>query len=283
MHFFRFTSSVTPPPDLPEAAFWFIVQEDRVLVQPAGDAASPPWVNDPINLGLITLQRHYMGFVEDGAGQKTHCYAAEIAADASLPPGFVADGLRQLYPLLGEQGFRLAGAAVQLVEWARTHRFCGRCGAEMEMASGERAMKCPTCGLSSYPRLSPAVITAVVRRDGNQPRILLARNHRFPAGRYSVVAGFVEPGESLEECVQREVTEEVGVQVTNLRYFGSQPWPFPHSLMVGFTADYAGGEITLEEAEIADAQWFAADNLPQLPPKLSIARRLIDWFVEQNS
>ena len=236
---------------------------------------------DPLDLELITLQRHYLGRGENGAGQWAHCYAAEIAPDASIPSPVVADGLRQLYPLLGEQGFKLAGAAVQLVEWGRTHRFCGRCGARMEMAVGERAMKCPACGLASYPRLSPAVITAVVRRDGDQPRILLARNHRFPAGRYSVIAGFVEPGESLEECVQREVTEEVGVQVTNLRYFGSQPWPFPHSLMVGFTADYAGGEIALEEAEIADAQWFTADNLPQLPPKMSIARQLIDWFVER--
>jgi NAD+ diphosphatase len=143
-------------------------------------------------------------------------------------------------------------------------------------------MRCPACGLSSYPRLAPAIIIAVVRRTDNGPRLLLARNHRFPPGRYSVVAGFVEPGESLEECAEREVLEEVGIRIANLRYFGSQPWPFPHSLMVAFTAEYAGGAITLDGSEIADAGWFAADALPQLPPRMSIARRLIDWFAAEH-
>ena len=127
------------------------------------------------------------------------------------------------------------------------------------------------------------MIVAVTRtgEDGVE-QILLARNHRFPNGRYSVIAGFVEPGESLEDCVRREVCEEVGVEVDEIRYFGSQPWPFPNSLMVGFTARYTGGAIRLEELEIADAQWFTADSLPQVPPKISIARQLIDWFVAQH-
>ena len=119
----------------------------------------------------------------------------------------------------------------------------------------------------------------MVRRDDDGDRILLARNHRFPPGRYSVVAGFVEPGESLEECAQREVLEEVGIRIKNIRYFKSQPWPFPNSLMIGFTAEYDEGEIKLEESEIADAGWFSADNFPSLPPKMTIARKLIDWFV----
>jgi NAD+ diphosphatase len=126
--------------------------------------------------------------------------------------------------------------------------------------------------LSSYPRIAPAIIVAVTRQDTDGPRILLARNHRFPAGRYSVVAGFVEAGETLEECVRREVAEETGVQVANIRYFGNQPWPFPNSLMIGFTAEYAGGEIVFGDHEIADAQWFAPDALPLVPPKISIAR-----------
>ena len=126
------------------------------------------------------------------------------------------------------------------------------------------------------------MIVAITRQGERGEQILLARNHRFPAGRYSVVAGFVEVGETLEECVRREVFEEVGVQLTNLRYFGSQPWPFPHSLMIGFTAEHASGEIRLEESEIAEARWFGADELPQVPPKASIARRLIDAFVERN-
>jgi NAD+ diphosphatase len=133
--------------------------------------------------------------------------------------------------------------------------------------------------LTNYPRLAPAVIVAVERDD----QLLLANNARFPRGFYSVLAGFVEAGESLEQTVAREIKEEVGITVSDIRYFGSQPWPFPHSLMIAFQAKYADGEFVLEEAEIADAGWFSADNLPQLPPPLSIARRLIDDFVRRNS
>ena len=168
---------------------------------------------------------------------------------------------------------------MQIVAWDRTHQFCGRCATPTETLTNQRARRCPACGLTSYPRISPAIIIAVIRRDAHGARILLARNHRFPAGRYSVLAGFVEPGESLEECAQREVLEEVGIRIKNIRYFKSQPWPFPNSLMIGFTAEYDEGEIKLEESEIADAGWFAADNLPQLPPRMTIARKLIDWFV----
>ncbi len=166
-----------------------------------------------------------------------------------------------------------------MVAWDRTHRFCGQCGAPTEDEPHERAKRCPACGLIGYPRLSPAIIIAVVRKTDQGDRLLLARNHRFPTGRYSVIAGFVEPGETLEECAQREVCEEVGIRIRNVRYFGSQPWPFPNSLMIAFTAEYAGGEITLEESEIAEAGWFAAGALPDIPPRMSISRRLIDWFV----
>src|SRR5690606_32955256 len=141
----------------------------------------------------------------------------------------------------------LAGRAVQIVDWDRTHQFCGRCGSPMERLDNERAKKCPACGLSNYPRLSPAIIIAVTRRINGQNRLLLARNHRFPPDRYSVIAGFVEPGESLEDCARREVQEEVGIQIQNIRYFGSQAWPFPNSLMLGFTAEYAGGDIVVAE------------------------------------
>jgi NAD+ diphosphatase len=165
------------------------------------------------------------------------------------------------------------------MEWDRTHQFCGRCGAPMERVPNERAKKCTVCGLTNYPRLSPAIIIAVTRMIEGEKRILLARNHRFPAGRYSVLAGFVEPGESLEECAAREVMEEVGIEIGNIRYFGSQPWPFPNSLMLGFTADYQVGDFHLEDAEIAEAGWFSANNLPNLPQKPSIARQLIDAFV----
>jgi NAD+ diphosphatase len=172
--------------------------------------------------------------------------------------------------------FSLAGRAIQIVNWNQTHQFCGRCGTRTDDKLDERAKICPKCGLISFPLLSPAIIVAVVQGS----RILLAHANHFPDGFYSVLAGFVEPGETLEECVQREVQEEVGLQLKNIRYFGSQPWPFPHSLMIAFTAEYAGGQITTDGMEIRDAGWFTAHDLPLIPGKISIARRLIDWFVE---
>jgi NAD+ diphosphatase len=279
----RFTSRVEPPEDLHEPAYWFAFQGDKLCARPNGHKAEVPQAADLAQLGLMPRRQLYLGYLEDGDARRTHCYCAEVSADAALPAGLIADGLRQLYPQLDELSFGLAGRAVQILTWDRTHAFCGQCGVATEALAHERAKHCPQCGLISYPRLSPAIIIAVIRRAADGERILLARNHRFPAGRYSVIAGYVEPGESLEECAQREVGEEVGIRIKDIRYFGSQPWPFPNSLMIGFTAEYDGGEFALEEAEIADAGWFAVDALPSLPPKMSIARRLIDWFVGQNT
>jgi NAD+ diphosphatase len=165
-----------------------------------------------------------------------------------------------------------------LVHWNRNHHYCGRCAGLTETKPDERARVCPQCGLINYPRLSPAVIVAVLKDH----QILLAHSQRFPTKFYSVLAGFVEPGETLEACVKREVLEEVGIIVKNIRYFGSQPWPFPDSLMVGFTAEYGGGDIRIDPSEITDARWYAASELPPIPPKISIARRLIDWFLQQE-
>jgi NAD+ diphosphatase len=184
-------------------------------------------------------------------------------------------GLRRLWGMLDEAAWKLAGRAAQIVEWDREHRYCGRCGAETARKPGELARVCLRCGLHHFPRISPAVIVRIERGD----EILLARSPHFAPGVYSTVAGFVEPGESLEQTVAREVREEVGVEVTNVRYFGSQPWPFPHSLMIGFVADWASGEIRLQEEEIEDAGWFRVGSLPGLPSRLSIARALIDDFI----
>jgi NAD+ diphosphatase len=186
--------------------------------------------------------------------------------------------LRQVYGLLEEDLFVLGGRAVQIVEWDRTHQYCGRCGSRTHTKETERAKVCPQCGLHNFPRLSPAIIVAVERGD----EILLARSAHFPQGMFSVLAGFVEPGETIEECVVREVKEEVGITVGNIRYFGSQPWPFPHSLMLGFTAEYVAGELKLDPTEIAEAGWFRADALPSIPGRISIAGRLIKWFVEKS-
>jgi len=273
-----FIASTAEPEGDRGPAYWFIFQEDRLLAWQRGEAAELPRAADASDLGLTPLRQLYLGHLHDDDGGRTECYCAEIAPNAALPAGMIAEGLRQIYPRLDEATFALAGRAVQIVAWDRTHRFCGQCGAQVVPLEHERAKRCPECGLVNYPRLSPAIIIAVVRDAGHERRILLARNHRFPPGRYSVLAGYVEPGESLEECARREVCEETGISIRDLRYFGSQPWPFPNSLMIGFTADYDDGEITLEESELADARWFGADALPELPPKMTIARRLIDWF-----
>ncbi|MBI2381926.1 MAG: NAD(+) diphosphatase [Gammaproteobacteria bacterium] len=201
-------------------------------------------------------------------------YWAHAWPHAVLPaPDYQLHGLRALLGRLPSELWALAGRAYQLVEWERTHRFCGACGKTTRRhESGEFAMVCSGCGHTAYPRISPATITVITR--GRE--ILLARNARSANGFFACIAGFVEAGESLEDCVRREVREEVGLEVGPMRYFGSQPWPFPHQLMLGFIAEYAGGELKLQEDEIAEAGWFTADNLPPLPPKVSIARQLID-------
>jgi len=198
-----------------------------------------------------------------------HCWAEDVTAGEEAD--FV--DLFQLWGRVDETRWRLAGRAVQLVEWGRTHRYCGRCGTPTEPATGERARRCPACGLLAFPRLAPAVIVLVERSDG---RALLARNVNFPGTMFSCLAGFVEPGETLEDAVRREVAEEVGVELGAVRYWGSQPWPFPHSLMIGFVAEWASGEIVCQADEIAEARWFTPDELPDIPPGISIARRLID-------
>lgn len=172
----------------------------------------------------------------------------------------------------------LLSYASQIVTWAEDHRFCGRCGRPQQPAPDERAMCCDHCGTRQYPRLSPSMIVLVSRED----QVLLARSPRFAPGVYSTLAGFVEPGESVEQCVLREVREEVGLEIRNLRYQGSQSWPFPHSLMLGFHADYAAGEIVPQPEEIEDARWFALDALPPLPKPGSISRYLIDLYLARR-
>lgn len=276
---YTFHSAVTPPGESHTSAHWFVFQESNLLVRSAGERAEVLSAAREDELGLPLLRRQYLGHLHLADQPPIHCYSAEADPAAPLPDGVSAEGLRQLYTRLAEPFFQIAGRAVQIVDWDRTHQFCGRCGGPMDSLPTERAKKCPVCGLTNFPRLSPAIIIAVVRHTEAGPKLLLARNHRFPAGRYSVIAGFVEPGESLEECAQREVMEEVGIAIKNIQYIASQPWPFPNSLMLGFSAEYAGGDFVLEEAEIAEAGWFAPDALPQLPPPISIARRLIDRFV----
>jgi NAD+ diphosphatase len=253
---------------------WYVVRDSDLLTTSTGSIPTGPVA--PALIGEIDAEALFLGLL-DGA----RCWAIGVRADPGEPGG--ADGagatpawvpLMALGSSLAVDDWTAAGRAVQLVEWARTSRYCGRCGTATEMAIGERAVRCPACGLLAYPRLAPAVIVLIRRGD----QVLLARNGRFRGRMFSTVAGFVEPGETLEEAVHREVAEEVGVRLSEVRYIASQPWPFPHSLMLGFEADWASGEIVVDGEEIVEAAWFGRDNLPPIPPPLSIARRLIDGW-----
>ncbi len=261
--------------DLNQPAWWFAFMGNKLLVRkPVQDGSlyDIPFVSSLAELDLHPIRIQPLGRLD-----QQPCYAAELPPETIAPAGMTVLGLRELYGSLAEDLFAIAGRAVQIVEWDRTHQYCGCCATPTIQLPQERAKRCPNCGLVNYPRLSPAVIVLISKGE----EILLARAPRFPADMYSILAGFVEPGESLEETIVREVQEEVGVEVADIRYFGSQPWPYPNSLMIGFTATYTGGEITIEPKELEDAGWFHRHNLPPLPPRLSIARRMIDWFVEQ--
>ena len=219
---------------------------------------------------------HVPATVQLPSGGLVHTFG--FPDDFVAPEGYRLEGLRRAYHCLPLEHFRAAGTARQKVEWYRSHRHCSRCGAPTLPHDAHEAMACPACGQLHFPRLAPAVIVLVQRGE----QALLGRSPRFAPGVYSTLAGFVEPGETLEECVHREIAEEVGVTVTNLRYFGSQPHPFPHSLMVGFVADWASGEIRIDDDEIEDARWFTANELPELPHPMSIARALIEDFVRRT-
>jgi NAD+ diphosphatase len=201
------------------------------------------------------------------------CFALDGGSELGEPVA-----LRQLFGVLSDEEFTIAGRALGLTAWDRDHRFCGRCGEGTERSTTERVRTCVKCGHGAYPRLSPAVIM-LVEREG---RALLARNARFPMSFFSTLAGFVELGETLEQAVAREVHEEAGIVISDIRYFGSQPWPFTGSLMIGFNAQWESGEIEADPAELADAGWFEPDALPPVPPRLSIARELIDDFVRRH-
>ena len=224
------------------------------------------------NLTVSMLSEHYLGVLN---GEDLWVKVVEVDTAAAEPCQW--RGLRSQLELLSVEVFQLAGRALQIAQWFYDHRFCGRCGQKTSLDQVDRAKVCITCELRFYPRLSPCMIVLVTKGE----EILLAHHQRASRVMYSTLAGFVEAGESVEECVKREVKEEVGIQVDNLEYFRSQPWPFPSQLMLGFFAEYAAGEIQIDPTEIVDAKWFRYDQLPQTPAPASVAGQLIAHYVER--
>jgi NAD+ diphosphatase len=257
-------------PDDPTTSGWHFVFVGKELALP-DDTLAPVALTSVAAAVLPVASRHYLGRLD-----AQDCWVLGLA---EAPPGWQTLPLRAAMMQLPPELAALAGRAAQVLEWERTHRFCGVCGTLTEPQAHERSLRCPSCGHTAYPRISPAMMALVWRPS----ELLLARAPRFIPGMYSALAGFVEPGETLEECVAREVAEEVGVRVKNLRYFGSQSWPFPHSLMVAFTAEWDGGEIVAQAEEIEHAAWYRWDALPDIPPRFSIAGYLIRDMVARMS
>jgi NAD+ diphosphatase len=272
----NFTPVVKSPDHIRELKGFFLFQNKRLLTVGSGSDISIPITYDIADIPVKLISFHYLGRL-DG----THCFFGEMDPSAEIPKNMTLHGLRGLYGSLNDDLYAFAGRAMHILDWDATYQMCSKCGGRLYEKENEQLAKhCPDCNQSYYLNPSPAIIVAVIKDDA----ILLAHANRFNGMFYSVIAGFVEPGEDLEACVKREVKEETNIDIKNVRYFGSQPWPFTHSLMIGFTAEYAGGSIKVDGEENSDAAWFKVGDIPeQIPGKLSIARRLIDWFVERNN
>ena len=259
-----FVPGVHAPADHTGESLYFAFRDDRLLVQLDTRCARVPWATRLGDVGLEPAGQHYLGRTADRDGDPRggrHCFAVDVDVEAEAPDGLSFQGLRRLFGLVDDETFSVAGRAFQIVNWDRTHRFCGRCGTATRHHDKDRARQCPECGLISYPRVSPAIITLVSRGD----EFLLARNASFPGKRYSILAGFVEAGETLEETVIREIREEVGLEVEKVTYFGSQPWPFPHSLMIGFTAEHASGDIDIDAKRSSTPDGTGPATFPNYP------------------
>ena len=257
-----------------ETPYWFIYCRERLALYSKSTSKTVPSME---NLPFTDDEILYCRSI--GIYGNKPCMVVEIQDSTPLPEGFTLIPLRKAYRLISLDLWTIAGRAIQFLRWHGEHRFCGKCGDEMAEQRSEPVKKCTHCDFLAYPRLTPAVIMSVIRNN----KILLGRAANFPKGRYSPLAGFVEPGETLEEAVRREIMEEADIEVTDIQYVASQPWPFPQTLMLGFTAKYQSGEIKVDTTELEDARWFSAEAMPdRLPSRMSISRFLVDRFLEQE-
>ena len=265
--------------DPDQRGYWFLFKKDTVLYFGQGESVRFPELLSPSELGLKTTPPQFIGTLDGKNAFAAQVYETEeIYYNCCGVAQYTYASPRELFPYIGAELFTIVGRALHICRWHESWKFCPSCGAAMEDSKTERARLCPSCGRIDYPVLSPAVIVAVNKGD----KLLLAHNTRFPGDRHSIIAGFVESGESAEDTIRREIMEEVGIKVKNIRYFGSQCWPFPHSFMLGFTAEYESGEIRPDGVEIDRAGWFSADQMPQIPQFGSISRILIENFKKNH-
>lgn len=267
-----FTPHHRTPEDVGADPMLFAFRKRELLVTENNELPSVSMIDAH---GIEAVRTQYLGQLGD-----RHCFSAELEEAFQPPSGFALRDLRMLFGAFDATMHALAGRAVQIVEWDRTHQFCGACGQATRLSNGDRSRTCPDCEIPAYPRLAPAMIVVVERGD----EILLGRSNHFPPGIFSALAGFVEPGESAEEAVIREVWEETRIVVRDVRYFSSQPWPFPNSLMLGFIAQYERGEIdTRYDDEMDQAKWFHVDQMPNMfPGNISISQWLIQDFIQRK-
>lgn len=256
--------------------YWFVFQNDRLLLRKT--TVSPSLITDT---ETTILKQHYVRHHKLGQIEQQAIYCSELNIEFDVPNEFELVPFRKALELLGMEWYTTAVKAYSIIKWDKNHQYCGYCGTPtMHKLSNSFERECPACHLLFYPRISPSIIVLIQKNN----EVLMARSPHFQPGIYALIAGFVEPGESLEDAVHREVKEEVGISITNLRYFGSQAWPFPDSLMIGFNADYLAGEITPNPNEIEAAGWYRYDNLPGRPSfKLSISSLMLDAYIDNQT
>lgn len=248
--------------------YWFIFFNDQLLLQKKGETYTIPYsINPPVPVKNVLE----VSLLED-----MPACTASVDTPLEETAEYLPMGLRASYDYLDPVLHKIAGKAYELIYWDQHSRFCPSCGTKTVMQT-TISKQCPNCKYEIYPVVFPAILVLIRKGDA----ILLVHARNFRGSFYGLVAGFLETGETLEECVRREVMEETGLEINNITYFGNQPWPYPSNLMVGFIADYVSGTIRLQDEELSEGAFFTKDNLPELPRKLSLARKMIDWWLEQ--